>query len=250
MQIHLVFPPASSSSPSVENEIDEKQHADACAAKVLLSEFLRPPTTSRRPSIVPTRFPSMPFQMLMWPSRDDDAICLPSGRNVTARTSEECCSVIVALLVSKTSQSLTVLSHELLASTGCSGLNSRLETGPSCPASTSRRRAVFMDHTKISKVSWVPAHTISSEGSMASERNCVGLGVTSVRKLRYRTRSKARTEPSRLADTTALPLRRNFTVSTDAAWSTKVMKQKPVVPFQTLTFPSEPPVTICEPFGE
>ncbi len=48
----------------------------------------------------------------------------------------------------------------------------------------------------------------SPAGSQASDTNWTGLGVVSVRKLRYRTRSKARTVPSRLALSTACPLRK------------------------------------------
>lgn len=48
----------------------------------------------------------------------------------------------------------------------------------------------------------------SPAGSQASDTNWTGLGVVRVRKLRYRTRSKARTVPSRLALSTACPLRR------------------------------------------
>ena len=50
---------------------------------------------------------------------------------------------------------------------------------------TSRSLPVFMDHTKISKVSRAPAHTISSLWSRARLENCAGLGEVKVRKFLY-----------------------------------------------------------------
>ena len=47
-----------------------------------------------------------------------------------------------------------------------------------------------------------PATTISLLGSTARQENWVGEGAVSVRKLRYRRRSNARTVPSTLAENT------------------------------------------------
>ena len=75
----------------------------------------------------------------------------------------------------------------------------------------------------------------SPAGSTARDTNCTGWGEVMVRKLRYRTRSKARTVPSRLALTTTLPLGRKATAVTGAVWSEKVTKQKPDCTFHILT---------------
>ena len=161
-----------------------------------------------------------------------------------------CGSDCVAVFVSKISHSLTVLSHDPDASIASVGLNAKLETGPSWPASTSSSLPVCIDHTKISNESCVPAHTISPEWSRASEQNCWGLGVVRVLKFLYLVRSNALTEPSSDADTTALPFGVKTTALTGAVCSVKVMKQKPLVAFQAFTLPSSPPVQIREPFGE
>jgi len=47
-----------------------------------------------------------------------------------------------------------------------------------------------MDQTKISNESCVPAQQISSDGSNASDKNCVGVGVVSVLKFRYLSNSQ------------------------------------------------------------
>lgn len=44
---------------------------------------------------------------------------------------------------------------------------------------------VCMDHTKISKVSIPPAHTMSPLLSTVIQENCAGRGEVKVRKLRY-----------------------------------------------------------------
>eukprot|EP00051_Salpingoeca_urceolata_P015318 m.198051 g.198051 ORF g.198051 m.198051 type:complete len:336 (-) comp18362_c0_seq5:700-1707(-) len=80
----------------------------------------------------------------------------------------------------------------------------------------SRSLPVCIDHMKMSKLSCAPAQTISPLGSSAKQDSWTGCGVTNVRKLRYRTRSKARTVPSSDDDTTARPLCANATPVTAA----------------------------------
>lgn len=77
-------------------------------------------------------------------------------------------------------------------------------------------------------------HT-SPDGSTANEANCTGVGVVMVRKLRYLSRSQARTVPSRLALTTAPECGRNARAVTGAVCSAKVMKHMPVAGIHILT---------------
>lgn len=57
----------------------------------------------------------------------------------------------------KTSQVRTVLSQDADASKDCAGLKASPATGPSCPASTSKRRPVRTLHTYTWNVSSEPA---------------------------------------------------------------------------------------------
>ena len=79
----------------------------------------------------------------------------------------------------------------------------------------------------------------SPAGSTAREANCTGWGAVMVRKLRYLTKSKARTVPSKLALMTTLPLGRNVTAVTGLVCSEKVTKQKPDCTFHTFTYTRE-----------
>ena len=65
---------------------------------------------------------------------------------------------------------------------------------------------------RTSKVSMVPAQTISPLLSTASDTYCTGSGDVKVRKLRYRTRSNARTVPA------SVPAHLPTTFSPDVCW--------------------------------
>lgn len=72
-----------------------------------------------------------------------------------------------------------------------------------------------------------------------------------VRKLRYLTRSYARTVPSKLAlNTTFVPYRANATPVIGAECSLKVTKQNEDCIDHSLSFPSSPPVATVWPSGE
>lgn len=66
------------------------------------------------------------------------------------------------------------LSQEAEASNDAPGQKLSATTGPSCAASTSSRRPVLRDHTKIWNESLLPAHTIWREqwGGGRRRRRC------------------------------------------------------------------------------
>mmetsp|Transcript_14518 Transcript_14518/g.42394 ORF Transcript_14518/g.42394 Transcript_14518/m.42394 type:complete len:260 (-) Transcript_14518:408-1187(-) len=251
MHTYFDAPPATRNVPSAPYTRLVKHAPLSRLPAARRSDARRPPRMSRRPSMMPSVLASCGSQSVMQPSSVDTASCLPSGRNATASASCVCCSVSIAPLPLYTSQVRAVLSQEPVTSMPpSSGLKATHDTGPSCPDRMSSRRPVFRLHTYTWKLSTVPAATISPPGSTATHPNCTGVGDAMVRKLRYRTRSYARTVPSSDADTSACPDGRNATAVTGAACSENVTKQKPLDCWKTLTLRSSEPVAMSPPSGE
>mmetsp|Transcript_15462 Transcript_15462/g.39996 ORF Transcript_15462/g.39996 Transcript_15462/m.39996 type:complete len:224 (+) Transcript_15462:1965-2636(+) len=205
---------------------------------------------SFRPSIVATSCagPVM-SKKVSWPLSDDVVHSRPSGRNVIARTSVVSSRTSRVPLCSKISHSRAVPSHDADASIVRMGEKATAATGPVCPESISRSRPVFMDHTQISNVSTHPADIISPLGSTATLENWVGSGVVKVRKLRYRTKSKARTVPSSEADNTTSPDWAKTSPDTSPTCSVNVITQNPEDVSHSFTLPSAPPDAKKRPSG-
>lgn len=120
---------------------------------------------------------------------------------------------------------------------------------------TSNSLPIFIDHKYASNTSCPPAAINSPLESIATQLNCTGRGDTNVLKLRYLQKilfsakqkqnlirkhfylikSKARTEPSREADTTNFLLGLKTTSVTELVCSENVTKQNPDSLFHNLT---------------
>ncbi len=101
-----------------------------------------------------------------------------------------------------------------------------------------------------SKESSEPAQTTSPLGSTATDEKDSLVGAVKVLKLRYRIRSQARIEPSKLAVNRTLPLLANSQAVTPLVCSVKVTTQKPDFTSQTFILPSSAVVMIRCPSGE
>jgi hypothetical protein len=97
-----------------------------------------------------------------------------------------------------------------------------------------------------------PAATMSPLApSIARQLNYAGLGVVSVLKFLYFTKSYALTVPSKLADKTAFPfLGTNCNAVILLVCSVKVTKQRQFFVVHNFSFPSSPPVARKVPSGE
>ena len=87
-QMYLLFPAASKQVPSAEYVMVVNDLVLGLFAAVLREESVRPPETSRRPSITTSWTLVSMFQKLSWPSRLDAAICCESGLTVTQSKSD------------------------------------------------------------------------------------------------------------------------------------------------------------------
>ena len=83
-----------------------------------------------------------------------------------------------------------------------------------------------------------PAQTTSPLGSTANEEKDNLVGAVNVLKFRYRIKSHALTEPSKLAVNKTFPLLANSQAVTPLVCSVKVTMQNPEFTSQTLIFPS------------
>jgi len=185
-----------------------------------------------------------------WPSSVLTATCRESGRKDTRKTSDWSWRGSLVWVLVKRLQIRTVLSQLPDARHRPSGAKLSDTTGPSWPESSSSNCPVCTFQTWMSKLSRLPAHTISPLGSTASVENCNLLVAVKVRKLRYRTRSQARTLPSRDAVNKTLPRFANSQAVTPDVCSVKVIMQKLDVASQTLILPSSAVVITRWPSGE
>src|ERR1700753_2763445 len=101
----------------------------------------------------------------------------------------------------------------------------------------------------MSKESREPAQTTSPDGSTAKQEKDRRVGAVNVRKFRYRMRSHALTEPSKLAVKSTFPFFANSQAVTPLVCSVKVTIQNPDLTSQTFIFPSSAVVIIRCPSG-
>src|SRR3569833_2042435 len=222
---------------------------DALAA-VLRSEIFRPPDPSRRPSRPDTSSASDFDQNVSWPSSVETACCCVSGCFATQSMSAWSCSGSLVCVLVKMDQIRAVRSQLPLTSTPPLGAKARDETGPSCPDSWSRSCPVCTDQMWMSNESRDPAATTSPLGSTAMHENESLVGAVKVLKLRYRMRSHARMDPSKLEVKRTFPFLANSQPVTPLVCSVKVTMQKPDSISHTLILPSSAVVMMRWPSGE
>ena len=168
---------------------------------------VRPPDMSREPERVDVAVAVLRLKKVRLPSRVEQQRHSESGLMARQRMSDVRGRGSEVGVRAKMFQRRIVWSQEPEARLLPSGVNERVEMGPSWPDSWSRSWPVCTFQTYICGSSVEAAHTISAAGSIARQENEVRVGAVNVRKLRYRSMSQARTEPSREAVKRMLPLR-------------------------------------------